>query len=111
MTRGLRRRGDSYLWFSSKYQYTNSTWYIFVYNMYSQNLFTILINRLLFYLLLSCLQWESFQWAQIANKHLQNNLRHQTNPLTFHYTGCLIGIPMMVLYNPHVYIYKYITTG
>jgi len=24
------------------------------------------------------------------------------NPLTFHYTGCLIGIPTMVWYNPHI---------
>ncbi len=29
-------------------------------------------------------------------------MSHEKNPLTFHYTGCLIGILIMVYYNPHI---------
>ena len=29
-------------------------------------------------------------------------LSHEKNPLTFHYTGCLIGILIIVYYNPHI---------
>ena len=37
--------------------------------------------------------------------HSQNNqkhLSHEKKPLTFHYTGCLIGILIMVQYNSHM---------
>ena len=30
------------------------------------------------------------------------DMSHEKNPLTFHYTGCLIGILIMVYYNPHI---------
>ena len=29
-------------------------------------------------------------------------MSHEKNPLTFHYTVCLIGILVMVYYNPHI---------
>ncbi len=31
-----------------------------------------------------------------------NHMSHEKNPLTFHYTGCLIGILIMAYYNPHI---------
>ena len=46
------------------------------------------------------------RWRNCANGfHSQNNqkhLSHEKKPLTFHYTGCLIGILIMVQYNPHM---------
>ena len=32
----------------------------------------------------------------------QFQLSHENNPLTFYYTGCLIGILIMVYNNPHI---------
>ena len=32
----------------------------------------------------------------------KRHLSHEKKPLTFHYTGCLIGILIMVYYNPHI---------
>ncbi len=32
----------------------------------------------------------------------QTHLSYEKNPLTFHYTGCLIGILIMVYYSPHM---------
>ncbi len=32
----------------------------------------------------------------------RTHLSHEKNPLTFHYTGCLIGILIMVYCNPHI---------
>ena len=31
-----------------------------------------------------------------------NNMSHEKNPPTFHYTGWLIGILIMVYYNPYI---------
>ena len=31
-----------------------------------------------------------------------DHVSHEKNPLTFHYTGRLIGIIIMVYYNPHI---------
>ncbi len=36
------------------------------------------------------------------NPHEWDHLSHEKNPLTFHYTGCLIGILIMVYYNPYI---------
>ena len=32
---------------------------------------------------------------------VENHMSHEKNPPTFHYTGWLIGIIMMVYYNPY----------
>ena len=34
----------------------------------------------------------------------QCQMSHEKNPLTFHYTGCLIGIGILIMvhYNPHI---------
>ncbi len=45
----------------------------------------------------------SFFFRRTFVKACKNNLSHEKNPPTFHYTGCLIGILIiMVCYNPYI---------
>ena len=61
------------------------------------------------------LAWDPLVWKLICKsfsfdfltglseeKELQSQMSHEKNPLTFHYTGCLIEILIMVYYNPHI---------
>ncbi len=43
-----------------------------------------------------------FQLEPIFLKHSISQLSHEKNPPTFHYTGWLIGILVMVYYNPYI---------
>ena len=48
--------------------------------------------------------WNFRPWffgVALTFKH-RGHLSHEKNPLTFHYTGCLIGILIMVYCNPHI---------
>ena len=44
----------------------------------------------------------SVRWV-VSLTYLSEPRKNKT--LTFHYTGCLIGILMMVDYNPHIAVY------
>ena len=37
-----------------------------------------------------------------AQASCDHHMSHEKNPLTFHYAGWLIGILIMVYYNPHI---------
>ena len=41
-------------------------------------------------------------WFRISMRHIKTRLIHEKKPLTFHYTGCLIGILLMVYDNPYI---------
>ena len=38
-------------------------------------------------------------WSDVITK---NDMSHEKNPLTFHYTGCLMGLLIVAYYNPHI---------
>ena len=43
-----------------------------------------------------------FSGALTVSFFLAGIMSHQKNPLTLHYTGCLIGILIMAYHNPHL---------
>ncbi len=47
-------------------------------------------------------RWLSKRRMNMSPKRGENEMSHEKNPLTFHYTGWLIGILIMVYYNPYI---------
>ena len=45
---------------------------------------------------------QQYDEEQVRTNERDLPVSHEKNPLTFHCTDCLIGILIMVYYNPHV---------
>ena len=39
---------------------------------------------------------------KVTQKDHISQMSHEKNPLTFHFTGCLMGLLIMAYYNPHI---------